>query len=111
MNLNMGKATPLDFIDNVAVAKQCGAPVKSRTLSWGSHKSNFTMVYDTQITIVFLFYGVYVHQRSHHWGHHATSVIPMRCHSKRQGYLPFGSIYWIWFKKGLGVIPTFMLEP
>ena len=44
---------------------QCGAPVKSRTLSWGSHKSNVTMVYCTQITTVFM---GFINQRSNHWG-------------------------------------------
>ena len=36
-----------------------------RTISWGSRKSNVTIIYDTQITTVFM--GV-INQRSHHWG-------------------------------------------
>ena len=32
---------------------------------WGSHKSNVTMVYCTQITTVFM---GFINQRSNHWG-------------------------------------------
>ena len=51
---------------NQSLFTQCGAPVKSRTLSWGSHKSNVTMVYDTQITTVFMGFINQVITGGHH---------------------------------------------
>ena len=67
---------------------QCGAPVATKSLSWGSHNSNFTMVYgryiylvggleknvyNSNFTMVYIvlitvvFMG-FINQRSHHWG-------------------------------------------
>ena len=42
-------------------------PQWGKSLSWGSHNSNFTMVYGRYIELVFM---GFINQHSHHWGEH-----------------------------------------